>query len=350
VTDADCGAGEACVCGPLIGQCIQASCRTADDCGGYQCAQFYDFFGVGCGEPMQLACQTPDDECRSTDDCTGGFGNCSAAHGTWRCVEVPGIACGRPFLVDGHARLAPVAARSDYGTVLAPCLDGLDAVARARLSHAWLDVGRMEHASIAAFARFCLQLLELGAPHALLVAAQTAMADETEHTRLAFGLASHYAGKRLGPGALPLDGALRESRLEDVLQLVLREGCVGETVAALEAAEALAHTRDPVVRSVLERIARDEQAHAELAWRFVAWALHERPDLASLVERELVVEAQALRLPLGEAPLQRRTASVAGALDPLPHGILTDAERVAVRAAAWRDVVQPCASRLLAQS
>jgi hypothetical protein len=349
VTDADCDTGEACVCGPLIGQCIRASCRSADDCGGYLCAQFYDRFGIGCGEPMQLACQTPNDECRTAGDCSGGFANCSAADGTWRCVDVPGVACGRPFLVEGQARLAPIAARGDYGTTLAPCLDGLDAAARDRLARAWLEVGRMEHASIAAFARFCLQLLELGAPHALLVAAQSAMADETEHTRLAFALASHYAGARLGPGALPLDGALQESRLEEVLQLVLREGCVGETVAALEASEALAHTRDPVVRNVLERIARDEQAHAELAWRFVAWALAERPELARVVERELVVEAHALRLRASEAPLQRCAARVTGAFDPLPHGILGDAERVAVRAAAWRDVVGPCAVSLLAQ-
>lgn len=352
VTDADCDADEACVCGPFIGECVQASCRSDDDCGGgYQCAQFYDRFGIGCGEPMQLACQTPDDECRSSGDCTasGGFANCSAADGTWRCVEVPGLACGRPFIVEGHARLAPVAARGDYGTALAPCLDGLDAVAKARLSRAWLEVGSMEHASIAAFARFCLQLLELGAPHALLVAAQAAMSDETEHTRLAFALASHYAGAGLGPGALPMDGALRESGLEEVLELVLREGCIGETVAALEAAEALAHARDPVVRSVLERIARDEQAHAELAWRFVAWAIDQRPELAHRVERELLVEANALRLSPGEATSERCAARV-GAFDPLPHGILSDAERVAVRAAAWRDVVQPCASRLLAQS
>jgi hypothetical protein len=34
----------------------------------------------------------------------------------------------------------------------------------------------------------------------------------------------------------------------------------------------------------------------------------------------------------------------------VPHGILSDAERIAVRAAAWRDVVLPCASSLLAPS
>ncbi len=32
-------------------------------------------------------------------------------------------------------------------------------------------------------------------------------------------------------------------------------------------------TRDPIVRAVLERIARDEARHAALGWRFAAWAV-----------------------------------------------------------------------------
>lgn len=354
VTDADCDADEACICGPFIGECIKADCRSAEDCDdGYLCAQFRELFGIGCGEPMQLACQTPDDECRSSQDCDSaeGFGaSCSAADGTWRCANVPGIACGRPFLVNGQARLGAVAARADYAVGIAPRLEGLDAEARDRLARAWLEIGRMEHASIAAFARFCLQLLELGAPRALLVAAQAAMADETEHTRLAFALASHYAGTRLGPGALPMSGALRESQLEDVLELVVREGCIGETVAALEAAEALAHTEDPVVRNVLERIARDERAHAELAWRFVAWALAERPELAKVVERELALEERARRTLTGEVSVDHVGECLTPHFDPLRHGILDDSRRASVRVAAWRDVVRPCARRLLAQS
>jgi hypothetical protein len=346
VTDADCNAEEACVCGSFIGECISATCRSAEDCGGeYLCAQFRDLFGIGCGEPIQLACQTPADECRAPRDCAGG-GNCSAADGPWRCVEVPGIACGRPFLVDGQARLASVVAARHEGVRLGASLHGLDATARERLARAWLEVGRMEHASIAAFARFCLQLLELGAPHELLVAAQAAMADETEHTKLAFALASHYAGTPLGPGALPMDGALRASQLDEILLLVLREGCVGETVAALEAIEALAHAEDPVVRQVLERIARDERAHAELAWRFVAWALRERPELSSLVERELCGSGAPRGL-AAEAPTERG-ACLTDPVDLLRHGILSDAERAAVHAAAWRDVVQPCARHILA--
>ena len=344
VTDADCGAEQACVCGQFIGECVSASCRGAQDCeAGYTCAQYRHLFGIGCGEPMQLACHTPGDQCQSPADCQGASGgNCDGTGGVWLCQDVPGVACGRPFLVEGRARLAPVAQRRDYALPLAPNLRGLDAVTRAQLSHSWLEIGQMEHASIAAFARFCLQLLELGAPHALLAAAQRAMADETEHIRLAFALASHYAGTPLGPGSLPMDGALPASQLEDVLALVLIEGCVGETTAALEAAEAAAHAEDPVVRGVLERIARDEQTHAELAWRFVAWALGERPELATRVERELASHGC--------------TPAIASSPPPTPdgdlrrHGVSGEVVRAAVRAAAWRDVVRPCARRLLTQS
>lgn len=350
VTDADCNADEACVCGESIGQCVKASCRTDADCGGYACAQFYELLGAGCGEPMQLACQTPDDQCRVAQDCEDQGGRaryCSGVSGTWSCVEYPSVACGRPFLVEGEARLAPVAARGDYGLPLVPCLDGLDPAEREQLAAAWTDVGRMEHASIAAFARFCLQLLELGAPHSLLVAAQAAMADETEHARLAFSLASHYAGEKVGPGALPMQGALAESQLEEVLRLVVREGCVGETVAALEASEALAHTEDPVVRQVLERIARDELAHAELAWRFVAWAVGEKPELTKLVERQLFTLERAQHPSAREAAGDLSSGAGPRGLELSRHGVLSDHKRASVRAAAWRDVLQPCAHSLL---
>ena len=61
--------------------------------------------------------------------------------------------------------------------------------------------------------------------------------------------------------------------LRDVVRLTLREGCLGETLAALEARHALAHCTEPRVSAVLELIAKDERRHAELAWRFVRWAL-----------------------------------------------------------------------------
>src|SRR6185369_6085591 len=51
------------------------------------------------------------------------------------------------------------------------------------------------------------------------------------------------------------------------------DACAGETVAALALREAAAAPCDPIVRDLLSRIADDEERHAELAWRTVAWAL-----------------------------------------------------------------------------
>ena len=55
---------------------------------------------------------------------------------------------------------------------------------------AWTTAARAEHASVASFARFTLQLLHLGAPADLVADAQQAALDEVRHARLCFGVAS----------------------------------------------------------------------------------------------------------------------------------------------------------------
>jgi hypothetical protein len=66
----------------------------------------------------------------------------------------------------------------------------------------------LEHASVASFARFSLQLMAAGAPASLVEAAHRAALDEIEHARLTFRLASRYEGRALGPGPLPVDGSV----------------------------------------------------------------------------------------------------------------------------------------------
>lgn len=342
--DADCGANQACVCGVTIGQCVDTTCQSAEDCGGgLLCARWYDRAGIGCGEPQQLACQTDDDECRVDSDCDDNFSQYCAvgAKGTRQCFSTPNVACGRPFLVEGQARLAPAVQSADYHCLqpLHPDTQSLSPAQRTTLANAWTEIGQMEHASVAAFARFALQLLQLGAPCQLLLDTQKAMADETEHTRLAFSLASAYAGRDIGPGSLPMEGALSDCELGDVLELVIREGCLGETVAALEAAEALAHCEEATVRVVLQTISQDELRHAELAWRFVAWALAKQPSLAARAAR---VFAEIESAPAAIAP------SKASEFNTLIHGVVTESLRTEIRRAAYRDIVGPCARALLA--
>jgi hypothetical protein len=144
---------------------------------------------------------------------------------------------------------------------------------RSQLAAYWAATAQMEHASVAAFARFALELLALAAPPDLLIATYEAMADETEHARLAFSLASAYGLGEIGPGPLAIDGAIEHITARRVFATLVREGCIGETLAAVLATEAHASATDPVARAALSRIAQDETKHAGLAWRAAGWLL-----------------------------------------------------------------------------
>ena len=333
VTDADCGDGQVCLCGAPVGRCVNADCQSDLDCGDGLCATYTS--NPGCGG-TQFACQSPLDQCTGDGDCPPGE-MCTLA-GDHRVCEPPGCAIGRPFLVGGEERLAALSARGDWSAKgLSPSLDGLSDEAREALSLRWSKVGLMEHASVAAFARFVLQLLSLGAPPDLVRDAQAAMADETRHAEVCFALAGAYAGVPIGPGPLSIDRAMEASDARSVLVTAIHEGCVGETVAAIEAAETAARAEDPAVREVLTGIAADESRHAELAWRYVRWALGAHPDLIGVARRAF---ADALR----DAPAAG--GDDRGAL--IAHGLPGDGLRREIRRSALAGVVGPCAEALLA--
>ncbi|HVY46553.1 MAG TPA: hypothetical protein VHB21_11770, partial [Minicystis sp.] len=136
------------------------------------------------------------------------------------------LGTGRPYLVDDGAVQAPVARRLGWGSPgLAPDVRGLGRVERAALAAAWARDGAMEHASIASFGRFALELLALGAPAELVEDAHRAAIDEARHARLCFALASGYAGERVGPGAFPFGGAVDVATdLAALARAVVREG------------------------------------------------------------------------------------------------------------------------------
>jgi hypothetical protein len=183
-------------------------------------------------------------------------------------------------LVESSARVAPTVVSGAWLAECAskPLVDHLSASERATLAAHWTRMGQLEHASIAAFARFALQLLSLGAPSELVEECTRAMADETAHTRLCFDVASAYAGHAIGPGPLDIAGSLAVTSLPEIVELTIAEGCFGETRAALEALEAADAATDPVIRAAHEQIARDEERHAALAFRFVRWALEREPE------------------------------------------------------------------------
>ncbi len=276
-TDADCGDGFVCYCGTIANLCVAATCTEDADCGdGLLCASYIHPTGV-CSADTGFACQSPDDEC--TAQCPIGA-SCFVSDVddtiTRQCVDNgAGGTCGRPFLVLGTERLAAATTRSDWcdEAQAIPELAELTATERLALATHWQAAARMEHASIAAFARFALELLALGAPAALMEQTTSALADEQRHATTCFALASAFAGAPTGPAALPVGGCLAAVDLESVTLTTFLEGCIGETIAAVEARELALTATDAVLRATLAGIAEDEARHALLAWGFLKWAL-----------------------------------------------------------------------------
>jgi hypothetical protein len=346
-SDADCAADHLCQCGVPVGLCVPASCRTDSECGsGYLCVANTTCYTT------TFVCQRAGDQCAVSSDCAGERERCvyepnpedPAAVATFVCKDVQCPIIGRPFLVDGAARLASPVQRADWyrGESTAPA--ALPPQLARAVAEGWTEQALMEHASVAAFARFALQLLSLGAPARLVEDTARAMQDEICHARDCFRLARRYLAADLGPGALPVQDALAHTSLLEIVRSTVLEGCIGETVAALEASEALAHCTDPDARAVLERIAVEEAEHAQLAWRFVAWALEAAP-AAERAKLRLSVE-QTFRDELA-APIDP------GAIgdfdrDLARHGLLSRGLRQALRERVLVQVVSPCAERLLA--
>jgi hypothetical protein len=340
IRDDECGMNQICVCGNPVGHCENAACSVDSQCGpGFVCGAYNP--NPGCpGEAF--ACQTPGDQCAVDADCKLGA-HCTYQQGRRLCSPIQ-CAVGRPFLVDGAARTAPRGANSDWQlTGARPDRARVAPESRARLADAWTQVGLMEHASIAAFARFTLQLMSLGAPADLIERSNAAMFDETAHAKLAFSIASTYAGRDVGPGLLDVSGSLEGGSLREILINVVREGCIGETLAAVEAAEALEHAVDPVVQGALARIAKDELRHADLAWQFVRWAIDNGgDDLSDVVRRELDIARASFTRSAGTTADDDRSL--------LAGGILPPARKREVHAVTFERVVLVCAHALLDRS
>jgi hypothetical protein len=349
-TDADCGIDEACECMGEARACVPARCRSDADCApGHACARFA--YEDWCDVEPQYACTTDADTCRTEQECddlgdptlTGCSPHASDTDEGAHC-ERSSCVDGRPFLIAGSARTAAVTERADWSKPSAPDLTALDAQQRLYLSEHWARIGQMEHASIAAFARFALQLLSVGAPPELIAATNAAMVDETLHTRLAFGLASVYRGHALGPAALDCTGALGACDLESIVMGTLLEGCIGETLAALDAKRALERCEDRAVSAVLETIVKDETRHAELAWKFVQWAFEVDPSLASKAlavaksEHETARSQHRASRPASQTSWQSR------------YGVTSRAEQTELHAQVLEQIVLPCLTALAASS
>ncbi|MDI1436206.1 ferritin-like domain-containing protein [Polyangium sorediatum] len=346
-TDDECGAGKACICkgtGALRARnsvCGEASCSTDADCGGSTCG--LSAYHNGCFEQVTLACRTKEDTCKSDADCGSSprpGGSCVAigakgAKPTWQCASMSCV-IGRPLVVEGEARAARPRARADWRAPLVFDTENLDAGVREAIAAHHAAIAAMEHASIASFARFSLQLLALGAPADLLAEAQTAARDEVEHARIEYAIASRIGGRLTGPDKLPEATAWLATDVVSFVESLVVEGCVGETLGAAEGQEVARFVKDEGLRAVLAQIAEDEARHAALAWKTLQWAL----DAFGAEAREAAVRA------FERARAKHEKDPAAGPVENEEFGVLGARTLGTLRREALREVVAPCFRQL----
>ena len=329
--DADCDGG-ACLPAEVLGPnanlptCRTGGCVTDADCASGECG--FAMVDDGCGPIPRLACRSADDACRSDADCGDQQSCAPTAVGTWICSEKTCVD-GRPLTIDGAARVA-----APTGVGWADAVEGLPRSAPG--AAAWAEVAAMEHASVASFARFVLQLQALGAPAELVSAAARAMADEVRHAAAAYGIASALGGADVGPGPLDLGGLRLTVDPAAIAREVVVDAAINETIAAAAAAWGASVTPHAAVARALAAVTEEEAQHAGLGWATLRWLLAAQPELAEGVRDAFTARTAAL--------LAHRSAE--------PHlpefGLPGGATRDAITAQTLRGVVGPMVAALLA--
>jgi hypothetical protein len=153
---------------------------------------------------------------------------------------------------------------SAVATGAAPPTDRVRAEWRARIA--------AEYTSAAITQNLTLWLIQAGAPPDLIDAGLAIVADELAHSRL-----SHDVYVAAGGDQAPqlvqqqLGLARKGAMLDDILLACVRSFCLGETVAVPLFSHLRERCTEPVARTALDRILRDEVRHREFGWDLLDW-------------------------------------------------------------------------------
>lgn len=247
----------------------------------------------------------------------------------------------------GAPLVSPPVARLDWTEMrvfhVPAAIVDLDAETRATIARHWLREAATEHASVASFNRFSLQLLALGAPRDLVLGAQYAALDEIRHAEACYALAARCEDERRGPGPLPLpaQGVAVEPAI--VAIETLRDGCIGESIAAHCARAASRIATDETTVAALAAIADDEERHAELAWKTVAWLIAR----FGAPVRDAVVAFGLDFIDTSTHELRRACETERSAASATEvYGVFDDGVRSAMEREGLREVVVPCLKAL----
>lgn len=179
------------------------------------------------------------------------------------------------FMVPGHQEMGRPFNTDNVQHYVAPMTQGTEQPGTRSAEH-FEKMARLEHASVASFAVFSLQLLACGAPMSLVEDAHRAALDETKHTRMAMEM-SRRAGADAGRDFAPFDRTLVikvEPCIRELALSTLREACLAETASALMLFyDAASHAEGTLENRMLLEIGHDEMRHAVLGWKTLRWCL-----------------------------------------------------------------------------
>ena len=204
----------------------------------------------------------------------------------------------------------------------------------------FLNQGEGEHASVASFGRHTLQLMSMGAPPALLMGSQQAGVDEINHAKMCYGIAQAFLGTSIHPSSLDIDGSVRALGKKDVLQSVIFEGCIGETISAVKAQLGAHNAKEPIIRDILVTIAEDESNHAQLAWNTVKWAINRFPSLSNTANETFKTRLDRPKKTLENLPSEycydcERDSALRD------HGLLLDIDEFNCENLGLRNLIEP---------
>ena len=209
----------------------------------------------------------------------------------------PNCIPGRPYMQEGKTVVARLEAKKgDWQHEELPISFG-STEERRIAGQFYLRMGLGEHASVASFNRFSLELMSLGAPAHLIQKAQEAALDEIRHAKRAFSIARSLLNKEDQPQQMSIDVHLAPNYLE-LAKVVLEEAAIQETLSVLLAAEQLRVAQCPVIVEYLREVVEDESRHAELAFETLRWCIEKGgSEVREMIQRRM------------EAPIKLSTAS-----------------------------------------
>lgn len=203
----------------------------------------------------------------------------------------------------------------------------------------WAKVAMMEHASVASFSRFSLELMSVGASPELLALAHQAALDEVRHTQISLDIANQFTSTTFTPGAFPLSNKVADFAFGDMEKIATSaalEACIEETLAAAVVLYQADHMGDTNHKTLLRGVAMDEANHAAFAWRAVQWMASTSPAVHSAVSAVFSARAESYA-----------SAPEAVSIPTLERiGLLDQGTMAKLQHAAWHQVVVPTAAAL----